>query len=164
MCVCVRVCARVCVRVCVCVYVQDGRTLLFAAACSGNVQLFEWLLQKYDFAPDKWDKVSAVSILHMHRATSVLALSSCAHAVAKGSVSVNTQHVWDHMPACVYLFVCMCERARDYIKMCLTQMQWTLWHLHVCLCDLGKAVSSCQCGCWTRSPSHGPASAWEVRL
>ena len=116
------VCAHVCVCVCVCVYVQDGRTLLFAAACSGNVQLFEWLLQKYDFAPDKWDKVSAVSILHMHRATSVLALSSCAHAVAEGSVSVNTQHVC----VCVRPYVCICERARDYIKMCLTEMQWTL--------------------------------------
>ena len=53
----------VCVHVCM----QVGRTLLFAAACSGSVQLFEWLLQKYDLAPDKWDKVSAVPLLYMHK-------------------------------------------------------------------------------------------------
>ena len=61
----------------VCIYVQGGWTLLFAAACSGNVQLFELLLQKYDFAPDKWDKVSAVHILRECAYTSVLPLSSC---------------------------------------------------------------------------------------
>ena len=45
---------------------QSGWTLVFAAACSGNVKLLEWLLQKYDFTPDKWDKVHAIHRASLH--------------------------------------------------------------------------------------------------
>ena len=61
------ICTYMHMYVCVHVCMQVGRTLLFAAACSGSVQLFEWLLQKYDLAPDKWDIVSAAPVLYIHK-------------------------------------------------------------------------------------------------
>ena len=77
-----------CTYVCVHVYMQVGRTLLFAAACSGSVQLFEWLLQKYDLAPDKWDIVSAAPVLYIHKPhlCASVAVHSC-------SVSIHIQSV-----------------------------------------------------------------------
>ena len=45
--------------------IQSGWTLVFAATWSGNVKLLEWLLQKYDFAPDKWDKVCPIHCVYV---------------------------------------------------------------------------------------------------
>ena len=52
-----------CLSFCATTFLQDGGSLLIPAAASGNISLFEWLVDRYKLIPNKWSEVSYVLLI-----------------------------------------------------------------------------------------------------